>query len=220
MAKILLTVPIFALLCANQIQAAGIADTGVLTALSDLMEIACVCGVLGLAMATATMGMSLPKKAACTAGFIACGFLVFFNWLTSVDGATQVLGQGHGIISDLFPVVFATMTTCVNTLAGYFFAMFKRNNFQFSDWSSGSLMVMVICCLVYEITSSVIGCFSIYSGIMIETMLALQEATEIMGGMRTCACLLIAGLFSMSPFLLGVFGDALKSASEASPSTS
>lgn len=160
--------------------------------------------------------MSTIMKAFCVLGLIAGGLLCLFDWLTSIDGVTTLLGEGKrpGIVASLLPLTFATLAIAFNASSSYWFALFVKQGCQFSEFSSGVTTVVWVFSVVYDCTSSLLGLTAIYTDVTVKSWAAVNEAIGILGGFGAFFILMIAGLLSLSPFICAMFGEVLKENSE------
>jgi len=166
-------------------------------------------------MSNGTRGMSVVMRAFCIAGLIAAGFLCLFDWLTSIDGVTSILGEGDkGIIATFLPLVFATLALAFNATSAYFFAMFVRQDGQFTDFSSTVTIIVWVFFVTYDGVSSLLGIFNIFSGVHVESWATVQEAVTALGGLGTFFAMIVSTLLALSPFITAMFGELIKEHSQ------
>src|SRR3989344_2563310 len=157
--------------------------------------------------------MSNVMRAFCVAGLGSGIALCIFDWLTSVDGVRELLGDGdRGIVATFLPFTIATLALCFNGTSSYFFAMFVRNGADFRDFSASVTTVLWEMFVGYDCVSSAIGLLAIYSGVRINGWDGIREAVGSLGAFGSLFLLVVAALLSLSPFIVSLFGQVLADA--------
>jgi len=159
--------------------------------------------------------MSAVMRAFCIGGLVSGGFLCLFDWITSIDGVTSILGKGDGgIVATFLPFIFATLALAFNATSAYFFAMFVRQRSQFTEFSSAVTTIVWFFFVTYDGVSSLLGIFNIFSGVHVESWTTAKEAVTALGGLGTFFAFIVSILLALAPFITAMFGELIKEHSQ------
>ena len=162
--------------------------------------------------------MSLVMKGFCISGLGAGIVLCCSDWLTSISGFQMILGEGNGgMVAAFLPLAFATLALSFNAMSSFFFAMFVQTRRELAqptgerpDFTTVVTTILWFAFVFFDCISSLGGILSIYTGVMVTSWAGFQEATRTLGGFGALFALLVAALLSLSPFIVALFGEALK----------